>query len=108
MERRKTRRRARARRGGNPVDRTFVFVSPNGLAPAGGLGALIPPGLSVRGRDQRAFPALAKDSLAMAAIERAVQRVPTSHQLMCGASRKLAFVADESVHLVLTSPPSWN
>jgi site-specific DNA-methyltransferase (adenine-specific) len=31
----------------------------------------------------------------------------TSHRLMCADSRDLSFLADESVHLVLTSPPYW-
>jgi DNA modification methylase len=33
--------------------------------------------------------------------------VPTTHRLIQGDARNLSFLADESVHLVLTSPPYW-
>jgi site-specific DNA-methyltransferase (adenine-specific) len=33
---------------------------------------------------------------------------PTSHRLINGDARELAFLEDESVHLVVTSPPYWN
>jgi len=32
----------------------------------------------------------------------------TSHRLINGDARELSFLADESVHLVVTSPPYWN
>jgi site-specific DNA-methyltransferase (adenine-specific) len=31
----------------------------------------------------------------------------TAHRLVCGDARDLSFVPDESVHLVVTSPPYW-
>ena len=31
----------------------------------------------------------------------------TSHYLVNGDARDISFIADESVHLVLTSPPYW-
>src|SRR3972149_1681792 len=34
--------------------------------------------------------------------------VPTTHRLIVGDSRNMDFVRDESVHLVVTSPPYWN
>lgn len=33
---------------------------------------------------------------------------PTTHRLINGDARDLSFLSDESVHLVLTSPPYWN
>jgi len=33
---------------------------------------------------------------------------PTVHRLVNGDARDLSFIADESVHLVVTSPPYWN
>ena len=33
---------------------------------------------------------------------------PTVHRLIHGDTRSLSFIADESVHLVLTSPPYWS
>lgn len=32
----------------------------------------------------------------------------TSHRLINGDARKLSFLPDESIHLVITSPPYWN
>ncbi len=32
----------------------------------------------------------------------------TSHKLINGDARKLGFIEDESIHLVVTSPPYWN
>jgi site-specific DNA-methyltransferase (adenine-specific) len=32
---------------------------------------------------------------------------PTTHRLIQGDARNLSFIADESVHLVVTSPPYW-
>jgi len=37
----------------------------------------------------------------------AINSVATSHLLKLGDARKLEWIADESVHLVLTSPPYW-
>ena len=54
----------------------------------------------------RDLPRLAKDARAMASIESAVARVPTSHRLLRGDARR-AQVPPESVQLVLTSPPYW-
>jgi site-specific DNA-methyltransferase (adenine-specific) len=34
--------------------------------------------------------------------------IPTVHRLINGDARDLSFVDDESVHLVVTSPPYWN
>jgi site-specific DNA-methyltransferase (adenine-specific) len=34
--------------------------------------------------------------------------LPTSHRLINGDARNLSFLEDESVHLVVTSPPYWN
>ena len=31
----------------------------------------------------------------------------TEHHLVCGDARDLSFIPDESVHLVVTSPPYW-
>lgn len=34
--------------------------------------------------------------------------VPTTHRLIAADSRGMSFLTDESVHLVVTSPPYWN
>lgn len=62
---------------------------------------------AARGDIQRAIPALAKDPCMVQAIERAIKRVPTQHRLILGDSRWMEEIADESVHLAVTSPPYW-
>jgi len=37
-----------------------------------------------------------------------MQMVKTTHKLINGDARDLSFIPDESVHLVVTSPPYWN
>ena len=56
---------------------------------------------------QRAIPGLAKDPSAIAKIEKAIRQVPTSHTLFLGDARSPLPLPDESVHLVVTSPPYW-
>jgi DNA modification methylase len=41
-------------------------------------------------------------------IEAAVKRVPTKHRFVVGDGRSMAQVADESVHLIVTSPPYFD
>src|SRR5882672_10210974 len=36
-----------------------------------------------------------------------LEACPTSHKLIQGDARNLSFIGDESVHLVVTSPPYW-
>jgi site-specific DNA-methyltransferase (adenine-specific) len=36
-----------------------------------------------------------------------IDAIPTLHRLVQGDARDLAFIADESIHLVVTSPPYW-
>ncbi len=54
-----------------------------------------------------AIPQLAKDSHAMSAIESAIRRIPTAHDLYLVDARAAPKIARESVHLVVTSPPYW-
>jgi DNA modification methylase len=56
---------------------------------------------------QRDLPRMARDSSVRGLIETAILEVPTSHQLIVGDARNLRSFADESVHLVVTSPPYW-
>lgn len=53
------------------------------------------------------IPRIAKDKKLIAEIEVAVQQIPTAHRLVQGDARELSFVEEESVHLVVTSPPYW-
>jgi len=36
------------------------------------------------------------------------KQIPTTHRLIVGDSREMAFLQDDSIHLVVTSPPYWN
>ncbi len=56
---------------------------------------------------QTDIPRIAKDKKLFAEIELAVQRIPTEHRLVRGDARDLSFIEDQSVHLVVTSPPYW-
>jgi DNA modification methylase len=53
------------------------------------------------------MPKLSRDSAAIRSIESCVQRRPSRHELVLGDSRAMSAIPDESVHLVLTSPPYW-
>ncbi len=53
------------------------------------------------------IPTLAKNAVAIRLIESLVQRRPTRHELILGDARRMASLPDESVQLVLTSPPYW-
>lgn len=56
---------------------------------------------------QTDIPRLAKDRKALEKIEFAVQQLPTKHRLYLADARDLSFIPDESIHLVITSPPYW-
>lgn len=57
---------------------------------------------------QRAIPAIAKNNEITAIIEQYARSIPTTHKLLCGDSRiELEKIPDESVHLIVTSPPYW-
>lgn len=56
---------------------------------------------------QTDLPRIAKDKKAIAAIEAKIAQIPTVHDLHRADARKLAFLAEDSVHLVVTSPPYW-
>ena len=70
------------------------------------LDAFVPESFRNLDAPSRELPRIAKDPSAMATIEAAVGQVPTRHQLLLGDARR-AILPDESVHLVLTSPPYW-
>lgn len=53
------------------------------------------------------IPRIAKDRKLLAEIAATVQQIPTRHNVYRADSRRLSFVPDESVQLVVTSPPYW-
>lgn len=58
--------------------------------------------------DQTTIPLLAKNDLVTAAIEQTLPCLPTTHVFRHGDARKLQFLCDNSIELVVTSPPYWN
>jgi DNA modification methylase len=66
------------------------------------------PGTRLKPLSQKTIPRLAKDSAALRAISRAVREFPTRHRMWLGDARTMAQIADESVHLVVTSPPYFD
>src|SRR5579871_978425 len=68
--------------------------------------AFLPAGLPKFDDPQTALPAIAKNPKLVAAIEAAVQEVPTCHELFLQDAREMK-LQSESVHLIVTSPPYW-
>ena len=67
----------------------------------------LPAGLDKIINHQTELPRIAKDGKMIAAIEAKLEQLPTRHDLYCADSRTIDFLASESVHLVVTSPPYW-
>ena len=55
---------------------------------------------------QTAIPRIARDQQLVAAIARSVRKIPIRHKLLLGDAREMD-LPDNSVQLVLTSPPYW-
>lgn len=54
------------------------------------------------------IPKIAKDVEQMSKIQQNIEEVETKHQIFVGDSRDLSKIENNSVHLVITSPPYWN
>ncbi|MBN2138332.1 MAG: site-specific DNA-methyltransferase [Sedimentisphaerales bacterium] len=67
----------------------------------------LPQAVSALGNPQIDIPRIAKDEHLITQIESAVQEIPTNHRLFQADARDMSFIEDESVHLVVTSPPYW-
>ena len=72
-----------------------------------GLAPFVPVELQELGDPQTAIPRIARTPQLTRFIEGAVQQVPTTHRWNLGDARNMVPLAAESVHLVLTSSPSW-
>jgi len=71
------------------------------------LSSFVPTELRELGDAQADIPRLAKEEQSVRLIERAVQSIPTRHELHLGDAREMEGVEPGSVHLILTSPPYW-
>lgn len=86
-----------------------VLTSPGAASDSTHLWSWVPSGVRriAETEDKRAIPAIARDPQLTSAIEVAARAIPTRHQLVRGDSRDMRDIADESVHLAITSPPYW-
>ena len=66
------------------------------------------PGIRLKPLSQKTIPRLAKDLGALRAISHAVGEYPTRHRMWLDDARTMKRIADESVHLVVTSPPYFD
>lgn len=71
------------------------------------LSVFLPEGLGELEDIQRAMPRIAKDERLTTLIEQTLPTIPTTHHLFLNDARQMITVADNSIHLVLTSPPYW-
>lgn len=71
------------------------------------LQSFVPESVAVLENPQTDIPRIAKDKKLIRDIESAVQQVPTVHRLIQGDARRLSFIDDQSVQLIVTSPPYW-
>ena len=53
------------------------------------------------------IPAIARDERTMRRIESVVRGLQTSHELIHGDARRASRLDEDSIHLVVTSPPYW-
>jgi modification methylase len=67
----------------------------------------LPKGLGKILNHQTDLPRIAKDAKLIAAIEAKLEQLPTRHDLHRADSRAIDFLAPQSVHLIVTSPPYW-
>jgi len=53
------------------------------------------------------IPKASKDPAFLAGVKEEIASIPTTHRLILGDARRLDMIEDESIHLVVTSPPYW-
>jgi len=68
---------------------------------------LLPPEVGDLTNYQTALPRIAKDPALAERIAEVVRSLPTAHEFHRADARAMEFLAPESVHLVVTSPPYW-
>jgi modification methylase len=54
-----------------------------------------------------AIPKIAKSPELLAEIANSIRAIPTTHFLRRGDAREIGYLSENSVHLVVTSPPYW-
>lgn len=71
------------------------------------LTSFLPPAIARLENPQTDIPRIAKDGKLTTLIEGAVRSLPSVHDLFLYDARDMSAIKDESVHLVVTSPPYW-
>ncbi len=71
------------------------------------LGQFLPEQIAEVENLDSAIPEFAKSESVMGQIHSAISRVPTRHLVVRGDARAMDFLAPDSVHLAVTSPPYW-
>jgi DNA modification methylase len=95
--------------GGYPSDELVaVTMSPTADGNLERLVAKHLPAVARTRLTQNVIPRLAKDRAALKAVARAIKEIPTRHELWVGDARAATDIPDESVHLIVTSPPYWD
>ena len=77
------------------------------LAATESLERFLPPEVWPLSDPQTDLPRIARNPKLTAAIGHRLREVPTAHRLYCCDARDLGIISDDSVHLVVTSPPYW-
>lgn len=67
----------------------------------------LPDELATLEASQTAIPEIAHNPRLITLIEEAAQSTPTRHEILLGDARDLSMIPDNSIHLVVTSPPYW-
>lgn len=67
----------------------------------------LPSSLTELNNPQTDIPRIAKNKKLLTEIKAAVQHISTKHYLVNGDARQLSFLQDNSIHLIVTSPPYW-
>ena len=67
----------------------------------------VPESLARLDDPQKDIPSAAKNKEIVREIESAVKQIPTTHNLFQADARRLSFIEDDSLHLIVTSPPYW-
>ena len=67
----------------------------------------VPKEIDINKLSQRDFPRIAKNKELYSKISVAIQQIPTVQRAILGDSRNMTKLKNESVHLVVTSPPYW-
>ena len=75
--------------------------------PTDNLEAFLPSTVRRLENPQTDIPRIAKNLELTDSLEQAVQSVPTNHTILHGDARYATAIEDNSVHLVVTSPPYW-